>query len=849
LAGSKPSSSIPSHINTSGKTASEPTAILELFASHFFPQPSAHNSLRSVPICQLPPPPSEFPPISSAELSNALATLSPAASPGPDGISAGLLCLSAEIISPFILSILNNALQCSYFPAQWRHAKVKIIPKANKENYSQLNSYRPISIVSTLSKVFEKILLSRLSWLAKSLNWFNDRQHGFRESKSTESAAHHLVSFIEDGFSKGHFTAAAFIDIQSAFDKASHNSILAALQKKGCPKYLVSIIACFLRQRKATLFNESVSVTVDLHTGCPQGSVLSAFLWLVLVDDVLDLSFNFPSLSLAYADDVTLVASHRDAAVATAHLQVICDKTISWAKSVELSINASKTTFILFSRRRAAPASTTLQLDGHIIHPSLETVYLGFVLDHRLSWNAHIQSKCIAAKKMIFMVKRCLSATWGLSASRLKKLYASSIEPTLLYGCSLWCPVIDRARSISLLRSTQRLMALVILRSFKSTSTEACFALCGLLPVEFRIAELAACRLLAIGSPVSPRAALTIRNKFPNADLTQPYSIPTRFFSSLFPPWLLPAIQPLTFLPADSFIPLLPYAAGTIRVYTDGSVISGCTGYGLLVVDSSGIVASCRGKLPNVCSIFQAEGQAILQAIRFATSMVPKPSHVEIFSDSRAALLSSVSSDRVTSPFHDVRTLLLTHRKQVQLFWIAGHRGHQGNEIADLLAKQGALGPGTFTDLLLPPSSSFRLKVRQSNRLTWATQWTEITKAPVTRAFFPTIASTKTITNRELPYQVVQLLTGHCRLRSYLFKTACAPSPICSCGTSDETIEHFIFFCQQFITVRATFKETSLRTCYMWPPSLADIARHKPLLTSFIDFVLESKRLDRLLSS
>jgi ribonuclease HI len=388
-------------------------------------------------------------------------------------------------------------------------------------------------------------------------------------------------------------------------------------------------------------------------------------------------------------------------------------------------------------------------------------------------------------------------------------------------------------------------MALVILRSFKSTSTEACFTLCGFLPVDLRIAELAACRLLAIGSPVSPRAALTIRNKFPNADLAQPYSFPTRFFSPIHPPWLLPTLQPLILLPADNFIPLLPSAAGSIRVYTDGSVIAGCTGYGLVVVDSSGIIATCRGKLPNECSIFQAEGQAILQAIRFATSMVPKPSLVEIFSDSRAALISSVSSDRVTSPFHDVRTLLLSHCNQVQLFWIAGHRGHQGNEIADLLAKQGALGPGTFTDMLLPPSSSFRLKVRQSNLMTWDTQWTETTKAAVTRSFFPTVASTKTITNLELPYQVVQLITGHCRLRFYLFKTACAPSPICSCGTSDETIEHFVFFCNQFSTVRASFKETALRTCYMWPPSLADIARHKPLLRSFIAFVLVSKRLDR----
>jgi hypothetical protein len=151
-----------------------------------------------------------------------------------------------------------------------------------------------------------------------------------------------------------------------------------------------------------------------------------------------------------------------------------------------------------------------------------------------------------------------------------------------------------------------------------------------------------------------------------------------------------------------------------------------------------------------------------------------------MLSDSRAALISSLTSERVTSPFHDVRTLLLSLHNQVQLFWIAGHRGHLGNEIADLLAKQGALGPGTFTDALLPPMSSFRLKVRQSVREMWASKWAESSKASATRAFFPTISSTKSIMDLDLPIQVVQLLTGHCRLRSYLFKIACAPPQLVS---------------------------------------------------------------------
>jgi len=247
---------------------------------------------------------------------------------------------------------------------------------------------------------------------------------------------------------------------------------LAALERKQCPAYLVRIIASFLQGRKATLSNGSSAFSADLYAGCPQGSVLSAFLWLVLVDEVLALQFDFTHLTLAYADDLTLAVSHRDPAIATAHLQTICAEVTKWTRSVELTINAQKTTFMIFSRSRSRPQSITLSLEGQSILPVRETQFLGLLLDQRLSWFPHVRSKCLNVKKLIFAVKRHLSVTWGLSKSVLKKLYTSTIEPTLLYGCSIWCPVISQARAVAILRSTQRLVAQIMLRTFKSSSTK-----------------------------------------------------------------------------------------------------------------------------------------------------------------------------------------------------------------------------------------------------------------------------------------------------------------------------------------------------------------------------------------
>ena len=180
-----------------------------------------------------------------------------------------------------------------------------------------------------------------------------------------------------------------------------------------------------------------------------------------------------------------------------------------------------------------------------------------------------------------------------------------------------------QVRAAAILRSTQRQIALMMLRAFKSTSTEACLILNGLLPIDFRIAELAAGRFVAIRSPFSPRAATFIHESFPSTDLSQSVSLPARYFSPHHPPLAPPPA--LIILPPDGHIPLLPPAPGITRVYTDGSVISGCTGYGILVCNPDGIVATCRGKLPSTCSILQAEGQALLQAIGFASTMSPQP--------------------------------------------------------------------------------------------------------------------------------------------------------------------------------------------------------------------------------
>jgi hypothetical protein len=211
-----------------------------------------------------------------------------------------------------------------------------------------------MTIICSPSKVFERILHSRLKSLSESAHktWFNDSQHGFRVSRSTESAGSTLVNLIEGNLKKKLTTCCAFLDIKSAFDAAWQPTILNGLPEKGCPLYLIKIISSFLHSRKAELSCADTTLLTTVDLGCPQGSILSPFLWNVLVDSLLDAHFPFAYRVIAYADDLVLCAWHYDPETARRILQYSIDHAISWGAAAKLAFNAAKTVYMSFSRRK-----------------------------------------------------------------------------------------------------------------------------------------------------------------------------------------------------------------------------------------------------------------------------------------------------------------------------------------------------------------------------------------------------------------------------------------------------------------------------------------------------------------
>ena len=543
--------SLPAVICIDGIEISEPLAILEKCAQHFFPEPppseDAHlpaEKLAESYSFSSHSPSFIFPPITSEELASAVASMNVKSSPGLDGLSTALINSCFPLITDHLLKIMNACFSLSYFPTCWKAAKVVVIGKPNKPAYDSFNSFRPISVVNTLAKVLEKLILNRVRWVASTCQWLSPSQHGFIQGRSTESAAHSLISFCESSNIAKCTTACAFLDIKSAFDAAWHPAIISALDSRHCPRYLTQLIMSFLSDRTALFSLNESSLTVNVGLGCPQGGVLSPFLWSVLIDDVLRLCFPFLSFTVGYADDLTVATAHKDPTIATRNLQIMCDQVNNWCLSKKMSLNASKTVFMLVNKKLINCSHLSLTINGLSICPTTETVFLGLTVDCRLKWLVHVNRKIAAAKRVYFSLRAALKSTWGYDKYRLKFLYYSVVEPFLLYGCSVWAPMLSSKKNIKLLRSFQRSVTLPLSSAFKSVSTESCLALSNILPIDLRVLETTYMRYYSNSTGCfSFASSKWLTSRLPGLTASTKYDLPMLHSHPLLPPWE-PFLQP-----------------------------------------------------------------------------------------------------------------------------------------------------------------------------------------------------------------------------------------------------------------------------------------------------------------
>lgn len=374
-------------------------------------------------------------PTTEPEVMKTVESLKSNSSPGADGIRVSTLKeIKAEIVKPLSV-IINKIMENGVWPTCFGEGIIKPLYKSGDP--SEIINYRPITLISSVAKIAEKIIKTRIMHFLKKHSVISDKQYGFMEARSTEDAIACLTEYVYKGIDRNKPTVCMFVDLAKAFDTVSHKILLEKIEKYGFRGRAYSLV-------KSYLINQTQSVQMDrvrsdpraVKIGVPQGTVLGPTLFLLYINDLLAL--NTVGKILSYADDTAVVYSGDTWDGLRRTVEDDMQNIVSWFNKNRLTLNHNKTTFLSFS---SYPRETfsTLRIkcgqDTVEIHASETVKYLGIVIDKHLKWNAHIN---YTIKKLRGLLPKFKTLREYLSVEQLRVLYHSLVQSHISYGIIGW---------------------------------------------------------------------------------------------------------------------------------------------------------------------------------------------------------------------------------------------------------------------------------------------------------------------------------------------------------------------------------------------------------------------------
>lgn len=375
--------------------------------------------------------------ISFNEINSLISQLNATKSPGLDDVSNILIKNLPSKAVQCIMIIFNSCLKISYFPSHFKKAKVIAIPKPNKPKHNP-NSYRPISLLSNLGKLFEKVIRNRIHDFIENTSIIVNEQFGFKKQHSAVHQINRIVNIIKSNKRKKKSTGMIILDVEKAFDTVWHNGLLYKLIQAGIPKYLCKLVSNFLTDRTFTVsVNDTMSSPKSISSGLPQGSILSPLLYSIYTSD-----FSPPSyMKVAYyADDTALITSSK----LTKALQKKMEKGFNACNKYfykwKIKINPNKTQTIIFPYNNSPKRlpNRRLRFLNENISIQNDVKYLGVCLDKKLNFAKHIDETCKKSLKTVKALWPLLNKRSSLNLKNKNLLFKCVIRPSLIYACPIW---------------------------------------------------------------------------------------------------------------------------------------------------------------------------------------------------------------------------------------------------------------------------------------------------------------------------------------------------------------------------------------------------------------------------
>ena len=345
----------------------------------------------------------EFQPVNEEHVLKVLLDLNDKKATGPDNIPAKLLKIGAEAICPSLTGLINMSITSSKFPSDLK--KANVLPVYKKGDSLNKSNYRPVSILSSISKIFESVLNEQMTNFFKDI--LNSLLCAFRKNYSCQSL---LIKIIEDwklALDKHESVGVILMDLSKAFDCLPHDLLLCKLKSYGFSDNACKLMGSYLTDREQRVkYGGSFSQWTSILRGVPQGSILGPLLFNIFMNDFFFFLEGKCDL-YNYADDNTLSVHDQDLRSLKTTLETAAQIGIKWFNDNDMKVNPDKfQAMLLTSRTQCHPDNYYFEIEGVKLKPEKSVKLLGVYIDDKLKFHDHITHICKQAAKQISVLRR-----------------------------------------------------------------------------------------------------------------------------------------------------------------------------------------------------------------------------------------------------------------------------------------------------------------------------------------------------------------------------------------------------------------------------------------------------------